>query len=178
MPWSSLTLSKVGEFLCLFGVLSARPDIARVVGVGMKPSSESQLHLPFENETRHLFLIVGYFCCWLKIFFFSKSHSASEIRLIWNGINCLSVLCQTTLPNNYIKYSLQGRLSFYLSERTVQNINTHHARLREPACSWVFTQDGCISSPLWEPGSGKIVITIYLRTQRTFLYHFHWRYQL
>lgn len=93
-PWSSLTLPEVGEFLCLFWALSARPaqlssDVARVAGVGMKPSSESQLHLSFENGTGHLCLIFGYFCCWFfKNIFFFRSHSAPEIRLIWNGIKC------------------------------------------------------------------------------------------
>lgn len=42
---------------------SVLPDVARVVGVDMKPSSKSQLHLPSENGTRYLCLIVGYFCC-------------------------------------------------------------------------------------------------------------------
>lgn len=54
----------------LFRVLSAGlpvvlPDIARVVGVGRKPLTQSQLHLPFENGTRHLCFIFEYFCCWL-----------------------------------------------------------------------------------------------------------------
>lgn len=69
-------LPKVGEFSWLFWILSTQPAstfarycIARVVGIGMKPSSESQLHLPFENRTRHLYLIFGYFCCWLFLFF-------------------------------------------------------------------------------------------------------------
>ena len=52
------------------------PDNARIVAVGMKPSSKSQLHLPFENHTfllNHLgIFVVG---CFLKTFLSFSGHT-------------------------------------------------------------------------------------------------------